>query len=107
MRSLLTAAVCLCIATLTTAAPAKSFETVQTQSGAITGHRAPNAKDVWEYLGIPYAQPPLEDLRFAAPKKYTKKGPYNAAKFVSSNLRRASIAVLRVRSINLLHRACT
>jgi carboxylesterase type B len=33
---------------------------------------------------VPYAQPPLGDLRFAAPQKYTVKKAYTAAKFVSN-----------------------
>lgn len=40
---------------------------VETSSGFIVGHEALNASNVAEYLGIPYAQPPLGDLRFAAP----------------------------------------
>lgn len=73
----------LSASTLATAAPAKSYETVQTSNGPITGHRAGGANDVWEYLGIPYAQPPLNDLRFAAPQKYKGKGPYTAINYVS------------------------
>ena len=93
MRRLFIAVVCFCASTLTNAAPTKSYETVQTQNGAITGHRAPNAKDVWEYLGVPYAKPPLGDLRFAAPKKYNEKGPYKAANYVSTSLIGASISM--------------
>ena len=68
---------------LSLAVPSQIREIVKTDNGDITGHRSPKAKDVWEYLGIPYAQPPLGDLRFAAPQKYEGKGPYTAARFVS------------------------
>jgi cholinesterase len=54
---------------------------VETGNGQIVGHRSSNAGDVWEYLGIPYAQPPLGDLRFAGPQKYSGIGVYNASKF--------------------------
>lgn len=43
---------------------------VNTTSGLIHGHPAPNATQVSEYLGIPFAQPPLGALRFAPPVKY-------------------------------------
>lgn len=43
---------------------------VQTSNGYFIGHQAPNASEVIEYLGIPYAQPPVGDLRFAAPVAY-------------------------------------
>ena len=43
---------------------------VQTVSGAVVGkiETLPYGKSVYEYLGIPYAEPPVGDLRFAAPK---------------------------------------
>ncbi|KAF2097473.1 cholinesterase precursor [Rhizodiscina lignyota] len=41
---------------------------VQTSSGKIKGHAAPNVSGVWEFLGIRYAQPPVGELRFAAPE---------------------------------------
>jgi len=59
------------------------YETVATSNGKIIGHHSPKANDVWEYLGIPYAQPPLGELRFAAPKEFEGKESYNAANFVS------------------------
>ncbi len=43
---------------------------VQTESGAVVGRieTLPHGKVVHEYLGIPYAEPPVGELRFAAPK---------------------------------------
>lgn len=42
---------------------------VQTESGAVIGkiEILPYGKSVNEYLGIPYAEPPVGKLRFAAP----------------------------------------
>lgn len=40
---------------------------VQTTSGLVKGHVGPLRPEVFEYLGVPYASPPLGDLRFAAP----------------------------------------
>ncbi|KAI9708565.1 MAG: hypothetical protein M1828_002702 [Chrysothrix sp. TS-e1954] len=57
--------------------PACSFmpgNAVNTTSGRVTGHRAHNATQVSEYLGIPFAQPPVGDLRFAPPVRYTGTG---------------------------------
>lgn len=84
MRGLLAAALWLCVSELSVAASVKTFETVETSNGRITGHHPVKAKEVWEYLGIPYATPPLGDLRFAAPQKYKGKGSYNATSFVST-----------------------
>ena len=43
---------------------------VQTESGDVVGkiETLPFGKSVYEYLGIPYAEPPVGELRFAAPK---------------------------------------
>lgn len=63
--------------------------TVQTSNGKIVGHLAPNVSNVVEYLGIPYAKPPIGELRFAAPqalgetKGKEKNKTFEAAKFVS------------------------
>ena len=42
---------------------------VQTESGAVVGkiETLPHGKTVYKYLGIPYAEPPVGKLRFAAP----------------------------------------
>ena len=44
---------------------------VQTDSGAVVGkvESLPHGKSVYEYLGIPYAEPPVGELRFVAPKR--------------------------------------
>jgi hypothetical protein len=76
---------------------------VNTTSGLISGHPASNISSVIEYLGIPwvhpkaerllyltlinrtsYAQPPLGDLRFAAPQPYSNQAHFNASTWVSS-----------------------
>ncbi|PNP56595.1 hypothetical protein THARTR1_03291 [Trichoderma harzianum] len=61
----------------------RQFLTVSTSNGPITGHQASNSACVIEYLGVPFAQPPVGDLRFAAPAKIRSKKPYVAANFGS------------------------
>ena len=43
---------------------------VETSSGSLIGHAAGNRTRVTEFLGIRYAEAPVGELRFAAPKKY-------------------------------------
>ncbi|KAB5584767.1 Alpha/Beta hydrolase protein [Coniochaeta sp. 2T2.1] len=45
-------------------------QTVLTTSGPVDGHAASVATGVSEYLGIPYAQPPVSRLRFQPPVRY-------------------------------------
>lgn len=56
---------------------------VNTTSGPVAGHAASNYTGVSEYLGIPYAQPPIGDLRWQAPVEYTGTAPINGTSFVS------------------------
>lgn len=58
-------------------------QTVSTSSGPVTGHAARNNSAVSEYLGIPFAQPPVGSLRFAAPVAYNSTAPLNGSSFVS------------------------
>ena len=58
--------------------------TVSTTNGLVTGHPATNASKVVEYLGIPYAQPPVGELRFAPPAKYSGNGSYVASNWVNT-----------------------
>ncbi|CZT01075.1 related to acetylcholinesterase precursor [Rhynchosporium agropyri] len=54
---------------------------VETASGPVAGHAAENNKAVSEYLGIPYGQAPIGNLRFAAPVKFTGKEKLSGAAF--------------------------
>lgn len=58
---------------------------VNTTSGLIIGHQAPNKTDVTEFLGIKYAEAAVGELRFAAPKRYIALPGtvYNASDWVS------------------------
>ena len=66
--------------------PFKVGQEVSTTSGIIQGHAASNRTEVSEYLGIPFAQPPLGGLRFAAPKPYRSSAHLNASSFGQSCL---------------------
>lgn len=72
--------------TLAAAAPKcnpSRYLTVDTANGPITGHVADNSPCVVEYLGIPYAKPPVDELRFAPPQRITSysKTPFEATRF--------------------------
>ena len=55
---------------------------VDTSSGTVVGKAASEQKAVSVYLGIPFAQPPVGALRFAAPQAYVGSGVLNATAFV-------------------------
>lgn len=56
--------------------------TVPTTSGIFKGHlAASHDSSVAEFLGIPYAEPPLGDLRFAAPGSIARNGTFEASEF--------------------------
>jgi hypothetical protein len=57
-------------------------QVVQTSSGPVTGHPASNNTDVSEYLGIPFAVPPVGDLRWTAPQRFNGTDPINGTSFV-------------------------
>lgn len=59
-------------------------QVVLTSSGAVSGHAASDATGVSEYLGIPFAQPPVGELRFAPPVAYNGSGAINGSSFVST-----------------------
>jgi cholinesterase len=59
-------------------------EIVETTSGSVVGHASLWKPAVSEYLGIPFAQPPIGNLRFAAPLPYKGDGKQTmASKYVS------------------------
>ena len=61
-------------------------QTVETSSGLVAGHAATYYPEVREYLGIPYAQAPVGDLRFAAPVKLAGSSIINGSAFVGYKL---------------------
>jgi cholinesterase len=68
-------------------------QTVQTSSGPVSGHAARNATaaTVSEYLGIPFAQAPTGNLRFAAPVAFEGTAAINASIYVSPHFHPAHI----------------
>ena len=51
---------------------------VETPVGRIYGGLAPGTRDVRQFLGIPYAKPPVEELRFAPPEWPDFLGEFSA-----------------------------
>jgi cholinesterase len=62
-------------------------QSVHTSSGTVRGRAAPNATEVSVYLGIPYAKPPIGNLRFAPPQKYESDNGIDATDFISPVVR--------------------
>jgi hypothetical protein len=58
---------------------------VNSTSGLIIGHQAPDRPDAFEFLGIKYGRAPVGELRFAPPERYTASANnvYNASNWVS------------------------
>src|SRR3954469_7737887 len=54
---------------------------VDTASGKIIGHAAPDTPNVTEYPGTPYAVPPLGNLRFEPPLPYRSRMTFDASAF--------------------------
>ncbi|KAI1867813.1 uncharacterized protein JN550_006954 [Neoarthrinium moseri] len=54
---------------------------VPTSSGPVEGHLAANTTRVLEFLGIPYAAPPVANLRFQPPAPYKGKEVINGTDF--------------------------
>lgn len=77
-------------------------QTVQTGSGPVNGHAASNATQVSEYLGIPFAAPPVGDLRFAAPQNYTGNSTINGTSFVRHSLAFRRLQKLLTQRIGVL-----
>jgi hypothetical protein len=55
---------------------------VETTNGKITGHLAPGMNNTIEFLGIPYAQPPVGRFRFAETLPPKEKAAYIASDWV-------------------------
>lgn len=71
-----------------------AIRTVNTTSGLVSGHASSNASaGVSEYLGIPYAEPPVGDLRFAPPVQYSGGSGINGTSFVGTRWPRYVSAV--------------
>lgn len=65
-------------------------QSVGTASGHVIGRAANNAPEVSTYFGIPYARPPIDDLRFAPPEKYEGTATINATQFVGITAHKGS-----------------
>ncbi|KAH7192829.1 Alpha/Beta hydrolase protein [Fusarium flagelliforme] len=58
--------------------------TVDTTSGKLTGFINSTAPSVRQFLGVPYAEPPLKSLRFKPPRRKHSKASISATKYAPS-----------------------
>ncbi|KAG8672190.1 hypothetical protein FPOAC2_05558 [Fusarium poae] len=58
--------------------------TVETTSGELTGFINQTAPSVRQFLGVPFAEPPLKSLRFQPPRRVRSKGSISAKKYAPS-----------------------
>ncbi|KAH8702209.1 Alpha/Beta hydrolase protein [Talaromyces proteolyticus] len=56
-------------------------QVVQTSSGSVFGHPASVYQEVSEYLGIPYAVPPVGNLRWTTPQMFSGTDPINGTDY--------------------------
>ena len=77
---LISLAILQCLASNTQPGPRCELS-VNTTSGVVEGHLAPNRSSVVEYLGIKYAHAANGTLRFAPPKPYRSHEVFNASHF--------------------------
>ena len=84
---MLTLVIALCISSVVSQAvpvqgpcePQRPAHLVETTSGNYVGHLSKTSPDVIEYFGIQYAQAPISELRFAAPKPYVSNETFDAS----------------------------
>ncbi|GLI75121.1 hypothetical protein PoHVEF18_003372 [Penicillium ochrochloron] len=69
------------VAWLAIAAVAVAQQAHVGSDGVIQGHEAVQNPSVTEWLGVPYAQPPVGQLRFAPPQAYTPRGLHVASEY--------------------------
>ncbi|KAM0331461.1 hypothetical protein ACHAQA_003137 [Verticillium albo-atrum] len=60
---------------------AENFHRVETTSGTLEGHFSDWQPQVTEFLGVPYAKPPVGSLRFAAPQPLVSQETIEAKTF--------------------------
>ncbi|KAK1982330.1 carboxylesterase [Colletotrichum cereale] len=79
-------------------------QTITTSSGPVNGHAASGADQVSEYLGIPYAQPPVGALRFQPPVTYDSScsSPINGSSFGHQCMQPASSSPISLETITQL-----
>lgn len=63
---------------------------VETTSGQIRGFINATTPDVRQFLGVPYAEPPIGDLRFAPPQNKTKGAAISATALPASCMQQAT-----------------
>ncbi|KAK7924415.1 hypothetical protein PG985_006469 [Apiospora marii] len=66
--------------------------TVLTTSGSLDGFVNETAPKVRQWLGVPYAEPPVGALRFMRPQKKTDAGPIEATKYSPACMQQRSNA---------------